>query len=176
MRHVQQVAETVIFAALYFLLTFILAPISFLLFQVRVSDALIMLSAVLGLPAVYGVFLGCIFANLFPVGYPPNLLDVVFGSIANLVASYTVYRICYAKVNKLRVIASSFISSSIITLIVGSYLPFIIFPNLSWRDVAWMGYAGVLPGELLAQTVIGSSLVLALARIPRVRGSFRIKS
>ena len=96
MRHVQQVAETVIFAALYFLLTFILAPISFLLFQVRVSDALIMLSAVLGLPVVYGVFLGCIFANLFPVGYPPNLLDVVFGSIANLVAPYTVYRICYA--------------------------------------------------------------------------------
>ncbi|RLG02334.1 MAG: QueT transporter family protein, partial [Thaumarchaeota archaeon] len=82
------IAETLIFAALYFALTFILAPISFLPLQVRVSDSLIMLSAVLGLPVVYGVFLGCILANLFPVGYPPNPVDVVFGSLANLIASY----------------------------------------------------------------------------------------
>lgn len=173
MRRVQQVSETVIIAALYFLLTFMLAPISFLPFQVRVSDALIMLSAILGLPAVYGAFLGCLFANLFPVGYPPNPLDIVFGSLANLLASYTVYRLCYGRLSKFRVLASSIISSLIIALIVGSYLPILILPSFSWWDVVWLGYLGVLPGELIAQSLIGSALVLALARIPRIQEYFK---
>lgn len=176
MKLVQQVAEMMVFAALYFILTFMLAPISFLPFQVRMSDMLIMLSAVFGLPAVYGVFLGCIFANLFPVGYPPNPLDIVLGSLANLISSYIVYRICYSRLNRLRVILSSAVSSLIITLIVGSYLPILILPSFSWWDVVWIGYLGVLPGELVAQSVIGSALVLALAKIPRLREYFRQNS
>jgi len=176
MRPVQRIAEMMVFAALYFILTFMLAPISFLPFQVRVSDALIMLSAIFGLPAAYGVFLGCLFANFLPVGYPPNPLDIVLGSLANLAASYTVYRICYSRLSKLRIILSSLASSLIIALIVGSYLPILILPSFSLWDVVWVGYIGVLPGELIAQLAIGSALVLALARIPRLREYFRQKS
>ncbi len=176
MRKIQQIAEMMVLAALYFTLTFMLAPISFLPFQVRVSDALIMLSAVLGLPAVYGVFLGCFFANFFPVGYPPNPLDIAFGSLANLIASYTVYRICYNRLSKIRVVFSSVVSSLIISLIVGSYLPILILPGFSWWDVVWAGYVGVLPGELIAQSAIGSALVLALAKIPSLRRYFKQKS
>ncbi len=169
---IQRVAMTIVFASLYFVLTFILAPISFLPFQVRVSDALIMLSAVLGLPVIYGVFLGCIFANLFPVGYPPNPLDVILGSIANLAASYLVYLICYGKIGRFRVPLAGVASSMVITLIVGSYLPFLIMPNVSWWSVVWIGYLGVLPGELVAQVGFGSALVLALARMPRLQEYF----
>ena len=160
-------AMVVVFTALYFMLTFIFAPISFLPFQVRVSDALIMLSAALGLPVVYGVFLGCILANLFPVGYPPNPLDVIFGSLANLIASYLVYRISYGRGEKTRLIISGVISSLIITFVVGSYLPFLFLPKVSWMDVFWLGYLGVLPGELVAQLSIGVPLTLALKRILR---------
>ncbi|MEM3921661.1 MAG: QueT transporter family protein [Nitrososphaerota archaeon] len=169
MKMTQQIAEMSVIAAIYFVMTFALAPISFLPFQVRLSDALIMLSAILGLPAVYGVFLGCLFANLFPLGYPPNPIDVVLGSLANLMASYAVYRICYGKLNKLRVILSSLASSLIITLIVGSYLPALILPSFSWWDVVWIGYLGVLPGELIAQSLTGSTIVLALARMLKLR-------
>ncbi|RLE78549.1 MAG: hypothetical protein DRJ51_09385, partial [Thermoprotei archaeon] len=42
------IAGTVLIASTYFALTWILAPISFLPFQVRFSDSLIMLSAVFG--------------------------------------------------------------------------------------------------------------------------------
>lgn len=161
------IAETLIFAALYFVLTFILAPISFLPFQVRVSDALIMLSAVLGLPVVYGVFLGCMLANLFPVGYPPNPVDVVFGSLANLIASYLVYLTCYGRASKSRILLAGIMSSVIVSLIVGSYLPFLIIPNASWQEVVWIGYLGVLPGELVAQAGLGSALTLTLMRTPR---------
>ncbi|MCL7393617.1 MAG: QueT transporter family protein [Thaumarchaeota archaeon] len=176
MRPALWIAEIIIFAALYFTITFLLAPISFLPFQVRVSDALIMLSVIFGLPAVYGVSLGCLFANLFPVGYPPNPLDIVFGSLANLAASYTVYRICYSRLSRLRVILSSLLSSLIITLIVGSYLPILVLPSLSLWDMVWVGYIGVLPGELIAQSIIGSAMVLALARVPKFREYFRQKS
>lgn len=177
MRPALWIAEIIIFVALYFTITFLLAPISFFLpFQVRVSDALIMLSAVFGLPAVYGVSLGCLFANLFPVGYSPNPLDIVFGSLANLAASYTVYRICYSRLSRLRIILSSLLSSLIITLIVGSYLPILILPSLSLWDMIWVGYIGVLPGELIAQSIIGSAMVLALARVPKFREYFRQKS
>lgn len=175
-RSVQRIAEMSVIAALYFILTFMLAPISFLPFQLRMSDALIMLSAILGLPSVYGVFLGCLLANFFPVGYPPNPLDIVLGSLANLIASYTVYRICYNRLNRIRVILSSLISSLIIVLIVGSYLPFLILPSVFWWDIVWLGYIGVLPGELVAQSIAGSALVITFARIPRLREYFRQRS
>jgi len=170
------IAETLIFAALYFALTFILAPISFLPLQVRVSDSLIMLSAVLGLPVVYGVFLGCILANLFPVGYPPNPVDVVFGSLANLIASYLVYLTCYGRAGRRRILLAGIMSSIIVSLIVGSYLPFLIMPNVSWQEVVWIGYLGVLPGELIAQAGLGSALTLTLTRIPRLQKPPKRKS
>jgi len=163
----KRISETILFAALYFAITFILAPISFLPFQVRVSDALIMLSAALGTSVVYGVFLGCVLANLFPVGYPPNPLDVVFGSLANLAASYLVYLICYGRLSLRRAVISAACSSLIITLVVGSYLPFLILPRVELLDVLWIGYLGVLPGELVAQLVIGVPLLLALEKAIR---------
>jgi hypothetical protein len=126
MRPVQRIAEMMVFAALYFILTFMLAPISFLPFQVRVSDALIMLSAIFGLPAAYGVLPRMPLRKLPPRRYPPNPLDIVLGSLANLAASYTVYRICYSRLSRLRIILSSLASSLIIALIVGSYLPILI--------------------------------------------------
>jgi len=159
----------VAFTALYFLLTLVFAPVSFLPFQVRVSDALIMLSAALGLPVVYGVFLGCILANLFPVGYPPSALDIALGSLANLISSYLVYRTSYSRGGRLRLIASGLASSIIVAIIVGSYLPFLILPEVSWIQVVWMGYLGILPGELAAQLGIGAPLALALKKILRGR-------
>ncbi|MCD6341998.1 MAG: QueT transporter family protein [Thaumarchaeota archaeon] len=165
----QIVAEVAVFAGLYFALTIALAPISFLPFQVRVSDILIMASAIVGISATYGVFLGCILANLFPVGYPPNPIDIVGGSIANLLASYAVYRIAYGRQGKLRLTIASLTSASIITLIVGSYLPFIILPNVSWGDVVWLGYAGVFPGELISQTILGLPLITAVKKVLEAR-------
>ena len=157
-------AVAALFAALYFALTFAFAPISFLPLQVRVSDALLILSAVLGLPVVYGVFLGCLLANIFPVGYLPNPLDIVFGSLANLISSYLVYRVAYGRLSGVRVAAGAVLSAISVTLIVGSYLPFIILPEVSWSDVVWIGYLGVLPGELVAQLAIGVPLALALRK------------
>ncbi|MEM2875966.1 MAG: QueT transporter family protein, partial [Candidatus Bathyarchaeia archaeon] len=55
---VRTLALTVLCAASYAGLVYSLAPISFMLIQVRVANALIGLVPILGLPAVYGVTLG----------------------------------------------------------------------------------------------------------------------
>ena len=162
---IQAIATTVLFTGLYFALTIALAPVSYLPFQVRVSDVLIVMSAVVGLPAVYGVFFGCILANLFPVGYPANPVDVVAGSLANLIASYSAYKIAYQRSEKLRIVAATLISTLIVTFIVGSYLPFIILPEVSWIDVLWIGYLGVLPGELISQMVLGIPTIMTIQKL-----------
>jgi len=158
------VAEAAVIAAAYFALTWVLAPISFLPFQVRFSDSLIMLSAVFGGSAAWGVFLGCVIANCFPVGYPPNIIDIAFGSLANLVSGYVVLALT-RRYSRVRLVAASLASSLIVTLIVGTYLPIIILPKFTVRDILFLGYLGVLPGELISQTVLGVWIVEGVRRL-----------
>ena len=158
------IAGTVLIASTYFALTWILAPISFLPFQVRFSDSLIMLSAVFGEAAAWGVFLGCIIANCFPVGYPPNIIDVVFGSLANLISGYVVMALT-RRYSRVRLVAASLISSLIVTIMVGTYLPIIILPKFTVKDILFLGYLGVLPGELVAQAVLGVWLVEGVRKL-----------
>ena len=69
---------------MYAALTILLAPISYGPVQCRVSEALTLLPFYLP-EAVPGLFIGCIFAN-FIGGY--GLPDIVFGSLATLIAAF----------------------------------------------------------------------------------------
>lgn len=163
------VALTAMIAGLYFILVHMLGPVSFIVPQVRVADALLMLPAALGLPAIVGVTLGCFIANMFPVGYTVNIIDVTFGSIANLVAGYVVYKIAYNRATAKRLIISACLAVAIVTVIVGSYLPFII-PEVAEANlptIITVGWIGVLPGEAIAIGVIGLPLIKALKKTLR---------
>jgi len=70
-------------AAAYVALTLMFAPISFAQIQFRISEALTLLP-VLSPAFVPGLFIGCLAANLV-TGQPWQ--DVVFGSLASLVAA-----------------------------------------------------------------------------------------
>ncbi|MEL7603718.1 MAG: QueT transporter family protein, partial [Bacillota bacterium] len=68
-------------AAIYFVLTYAVAPISSGLFQCRISEALCVLPYFTP-AAVPGLFVGCLTANLImmtTMGILP--LDVIFGSL-----------------------------------------------------------------------------------------------
>jgi len=54
-----------VLAALYAILVFTFNPISFLVFQIRIANVLIGLVPILGLPAVIGISLGVLVANVF---------------------------------------------------------------------------------------------------------------
>ena len=70
-----------IIAAAYAALTVVLAPISYGPIQFRVSEALTILPFLMP-GAVWGIFIGCVLANLFT----GSVLDIVFGSLATLLA------------------------------------------------------------------------------------------
>lgn len=70
-------------AAIYAALTIVLAPISYGPVQLRVAEGLTVLPYFFP-EAIPGLFLGCFLANLYG-GY--GLIDVVFGSLATLLAA-----------------------------------------------------------------------------------------
>lgn len=76
-------------AAVYTLVAYLLAPISFGPAQFRVSEALTLLPVLMP-EAIPGLFVGCALANLLG-GY--GLIDVVFGSLTTLAAAVLTYRL-----------------------------------------------------------------------------------
>ena len=77
-----KLAFAAVVGALYAILTMVLAPISYGPLQVRISEALCVLSYFTP-AAAWGLFIGCAIANtLSAAGLP----DVIFGSLATLIA------------------------------------------------------------------------------------------
>ena len=71
-----------IVAAMYAALTVLLAPISYGPIQFRVSEALTVLPFLMPY-TIWGLFVGCLLANLFT----GSILDILFGSLATLLAA-----------------------------------------------------------------------------------------
>jgi uncharacterized membrane protein len=77
------IAQAAMIAAVYVVLTFVFAPISFGEIQVRISEALTILP-VFTPAAVPGLFVGCLLGNMLSGAYLP---DVIFGSLATLLGA-----------------------------------------------------------------------------------------
>ena len=56
--------------------------------QLRVADCLLVLTAILGTPVIFGAVIGCFLTNAY---YFIGITDVIFGPIANLIAATTIY-------------------------------------------------------------------------------------
>jgi uncharacterized membrane protein len=144
---------TAVFAALYAVAVAVLAPISFQVFQVRVADALLPLSILFGWPAILGLALGAFVANLFG-GLGP--VDIVGGSLANLLAGYVAWRIALDRGRWWALLAVG-LQVVIVTLIVGTYLSYLFAIPLL------MGWLGVMLGSTVAIGFLGSVLLFALS-------------
>ena len=83
------VSQTAIIAAIYVVITVLFSYISFGVFQVRISEALTLLP-VLTPAAIPGLFIGAFLGNILGTG---NVIDMVFGSLATLIAAILTYRI-----------------------------------------------------------------------------------
>ena len=75
-----------VIAALYAAMTLLLAPNSYGPIQLRLSEAMTLLPILLP-QAVPGLFVGCLIANL----YTGMLTDIIFGSLATLLAAIGTY-------------------------------------------------------------------------------------
>lgn len=87
--------RSALIAALYAALTFVI-PFSSGLMQVRLSEAMCVLPYFMP-SAVPGLFIGCLIGNLVSGAIP---VDVIFGSLASLLAAYLTYLMGKRGVNK----------------------------------------------------------------------------
>ena len=80
-------AAAAMIAAIYVVLTFVFAPISFGEVQVRIAEALTIMP--LFTPAaIPGLFVGCLLGNILGGAALP---DVIFGSLATLIGAVGTY-------------------------------------------------------------------------------------
>ena len=89
MKSTRFIVQAAVIAALYAALTVVLAPISYGPVQFRVAEALTILPFFTP-AAIPGLFVGCIIANTYSMVFVGGIavVDIVFGSLATLLAAY----------------------------------------------------------------------------------------
>ena len=89
-RRTRFIAQASLIAAVYTVITLVFAPISYgeSMIQIRISEMFTVLPYYTP-AAVPGLFIGVIVSNLFS---PGGAVDVIFGSLATLIAAYLSYR------------------------------------------------------------------------------------
>jgi len=158
--HSRDLALTAVIAALYAVLVLALAGISFQLVQVRVADALIPLSMLLGWPVVLGVTFGGAIANVASP-MPSVLTDITFGSLANFVASLLAWRIGRWKtmVDSANEFLSCLAATVVVTLIVGTYLAILTEMEM------WVWWLGIGVGSLVSINILGYMLIQVMKKV-----------
>ena len=147
-------AEAAVIAAIYALLTIVLAPISYGAVQVRISEALTVLPFFTP-AAVPGLFVGCIAANIMS---PYGLADLIFGSAASLIGVIGSYLL---RKKPLLVPLAPVISNGII---VGAMLYYVYEVPLPL--IVQMLYVAL--GEVVACYAIGYPLMKYLNKYKRI--------
>ena len=150
--NVRQLVQGAIIAAIYALLTIFLAPISSGLIQCRVSEAMCILPY-FTFSAVPGLFIGCLLANLLT---GMAAYDVVFGSLATLLAAY----LTYALRNKVPKYLAPMPSVVVNALVVGWLLTSIYGFEVSF----WVAAGYVAIGQAIACFALGLPLMSLLER------------
>jgi uncharacterized membrane protein len=81
--NLKSIVQIGVIAAIYVIVTIILAPFSYGPVQVRVSEALTLLPFFLGSHIAIALWIGCMIANIFG-GF--GIIDIIFGSLITLIA------------------------------------------------------------------------------------------
>ncbi|MDD4714983.1 MAG: QueT transporter family protein [Oscillospiraceae bacterium] len=150
----KQLAISAVVGAAYAALTLIFLPIAFGPVQCRVSEALCVLPFFFP-GSVWGLFVGCILSNLVG-GY--GILDIVFGSLATLLAAWCTSKI---RVRWLAPLPPVLING----IVVGAMLAKVLSPGNFLQSFFLFG-AQVAAGELLAAYVLGLPILYILPKIP----------
>ena len=153
---VRDLSIAAVIAALYAALTVFFAPISYGAVQYRVAEALTLLP-VLFPQAVPGLALGCLLSNLIG-GY--GVWDVVFGTLATLIAALLTYRL--RKNVWLAAAPPVLVNAVVVGLLLHFVLALPLIPTM-----ATVGF-----GQLVVVYVLGVPLCLALRRIPVLKKHF----
>ena len=153
---VTRLVRCAVIAAVYVVLCLALAPFSYGAVQVRIAEALCLLP-VFGAEYIVGVTLGCFLANLLG----STVIDVVFGTLATLLACLVTYKLRNVRFKGLA-IAASLPPVLFNAVIIGIEIA-VMFPDPTSSAPIWLACItngiSVGIGELISCTVLGVVLV-----------------
>lgn len=151
---VRRLVRCAVIAAVYVVVCLVLAPFSYGAVQVRVAEALCLLP-VFGAEYIVGVTLGCFLANLLG----STVVDVVFGTLATLLACLVTYKLRDIRVKGLA-IPASLPPVAFNMIIVGAFeITFFFSDGAPTAMLAVFNAVTVGIGELISCTVLGVALV-----------------
>ena len=151
---VRRLVRCAVIAAVYVVVCLGLAPFSYGAVQVRVAEALCLLP-VFGAEYIVGVTLGCFLANL--IG--STVIDVVFGTLATLMACLVTYKLRNVRIKGLAIPAS--LPPVVFNMIiVGAFeITFFFSDGAPTAALAAFNAVTVGIGEIISCTVLGVALV-----------------
>ena len=151
---VRRLVRCAVIAAVYVVVCLVLAPFSYGAVQVRVAEALCLLP-VFGAENIVGVTQGCFLANLLG----STVVDVVFGTLATLLACLVTYKLRDIRVKGLAIPAS--LPPVVFNMIiVGAFeLTFFFSDGAPTAMLAVFNAVTVGIGELISCTILGVALV-----------------
>ena len=151
MRKTYHISQAALIGGIYAAITIVLAPISYGVVQVRISEALTVLPYVFGPYAAVGLFAGCLFSNIYG---GLGIYDIIGGSLVTLLAG-----LITANLRKFR----KPILAPLPPIILNSFLVSIylhwIFAVPYWLTVIAIGL-----GEFISCFVLGYPLLLYILR------------
>ena len=149
-------------AALYTAVSLALAPLTFGVIQMRLSEALGLL-AVLSPVGVWGVTLGCLISNAVGVALgatmPP---DIIFGTLATLIAAVLSYRLRNVRIKNIPV-WSAVPPILVNAVIIGLELTF-FFSNGFTMEIFLINALSVGLGQIIPCAGLGLLLVYTLEK------------
>ena len=166
----RQMARCAVIAAVYVALCLVLAPFSYGAVQVRIAEALCLLP-VFGAEYIVGVTLGCFLANLFG----STILDVIFGTLATLLACLVTYKLRHVRLKGLA-IPASLPPVLFNAVIVGAEITLFFTDYHAMSAPLWLlclsNGISVGVGELISCTVLGVALVKLIESNAALRRAF----
>lgn len=145
-------------AAVYTVLSMVLAPLSFGPIQIRVAEAMTVLPLIYR-PSIFGVTLGCFLTNLLGAitgVNPTGFLDAAIGTAATFLAAVSTYRLRNVMVKKVPVPA--LLMPVVFNFVfIGAELAVLLMPETVFLGTMIFG-AEVAIGEL-ASVILGWLLV-----------------
>lgn len=151
---IPKLTRAAVIGALYVVLTLAAAPISYGPLQFRISEALCVLPWFFPESAL-GLFIGCAVSNLIGGN---GILDVVFGSLATLLAAVATSKI---KNKWLACLPPAIVNG----VVVGALLAYVLSREVFLTAFLTYG-AQVFLGELVVMYVLGLPLMTFLPKIP----------
>lgn len=165
MKNIQTLTKIALIAALYSVLSLVLAPLSFGTLQVRVSEALTLLPLIYP-PAILGLTLGCFITNLLGAFMGLNILgfmDVIIGTLATLIAAVLTFELRFIQIKKVPIL--SILSPILINaLIIGAELAYVLAPSFSLSMILLFGL-DVAIGQSIAVIAFGLPLLSLFKRL-----------